>query len=87
MELKKSFGDKTFVLRMTKRKFLRNYITSIKIALKGVQKIIVGMFARGSYYNRLCGVPVQNIFCSLLIMNLCCEVKIDKYYAVPLCRL
>lgn len=75
MEMKKSF-EKTFVLRMIERKFLRNYITSVKIALKGVQKIIVGTFARGSYYNGLCGVPFQNIFCTLLLMNLCCEVKI-----------
>ena len=29
---------------------------------KGVQKIIVGTSTRGSYYNRLCGIPFKIIF-------------------------
>lgn len=42
------------------------------------------MFARGSYYNKLCDILFKTIFRSLLALYLCCEVKIDKYYAVLL---
>ena len=112
VELKRSFGDITF-LCMIERKCLRNCIITIKLVLKGktyiqrsltgynlwgrktetrlsnwacmhainpvqkgVQKIIVGMFTRGSYCNRLCDVPFTIFFCSWLIMNLCCKWKL-----------